>query len=199
MARIAMMMLAVSAGWPGNELSTLDRQHVQEDVVGQPSAWYAVFTKPHYEKLAASSLQGKGYDALLPLYPSRARTARPSDRSQLPLFPRYFFCRFDVTKRLPILTVPGVIGLVSSGRAPLEVMPDEIAAVEKIMQSGLPPSPHAKLGDGQRVVITRGPLKGVHGFLISRKSTHRLVVIVSILGRGVSVEIDVNWAAPVQA
>ena len=173
--------------------------NMYEGVREESASWFAVFTRPHYEKMAAASLRSKGYDEFLPLSPSRARSARPSDRSLVPLFPRYFFCRFNVSKRLPILTAPGVIGLVSSGRTPLPVTPREIEGIQRIIQSGLMPSPHVRFRDGQRVVLTEGPLKGVQGFLISHKSVHRLVVVVTILGRGVSVEIDVNWAAPLEA
>jgi len=192
-------MSDVSAYRSSDDFNALLPASTHEDAAGEPASWFAVFTRPHYEKMAAASLRSKGYDEFLPLCPSRARSARPSDRSQLPLFPRYLFCRFDVTRRLPILTAPGVIGVVSSGRNPLPVMPHEIEGVQRIIQSGLTPTPHARFRDGQRVVLTQGPLKGVQGFLISHKSVHRLLVVVTILGRGVSVEIDVNWAVPAEA
>ena len=192
------MALDVQVWQEEHQPVTLPIKNAREGA-GHPTAWYAVFTKPHYEKIAAASLRSKGYEEFLPLYPSQAPSVRPTGTSHLPLFPRYFFCRLDVTKRLPVLMAPGVISLVSSGRRPLPVMPDEIVSVQKVIQSGLTPSPHVRFRDGQPVMLTEGPLKGIHGLLVSQKSVHRLVVMVTILGRGVSVEINMNWAVPLKA
>ena len=67
-----------------------------------------------------------------------------SKNSELPLFPGYLFCRFDVRDRLlPILTTPGVIGIVGAGKTPVPVDDEEIEAIRAILRSGLAVQPLA--------------------------------------------------------
>ena len=81
--------------------------------------WYAVRIQSRLASVAAATLRGKGYQEFLPLYRSRRRWSDRFKELDLPLFPGYLFCRFDVTGRLlPILTTPGVIGIVGAGKTP---------------------------------------------------------------------------------
>src|SRR5215831_6448579 len=74
--------------------------------------WYAVHLRPRCEKLVALQLRNKGYEEYLPMYRSRRRWSDRVKKIELPLFPGYIFCKFDVEKRLPILVIPGVISIV---------------------------------------------------------------------------------------
>ena len=152
-----------------------------ELAVAYPLCWYALRVRPRFEKMVASVLLLKGYEGFLPLYIRRSRWSDRIKNVELPLFPGYMFCRFDVNKRLPILVTPGVIQVVGIG----------------IVISGLQAEPRSYLNIGQRVRIELGPLAGVEGILTSTKGSSRLVVSVSLLQRSVSVEIDQSWAIPV--
>jgi transcription antitermination factor NusG len=159
-------------------------------------SWFALRSKARLEKLVAASLRSKGYEEFLPLYHCR----RPwSDRikvQELPLFPGYVFCRFDMHNRLPILLTPGVLLIVGCGRTPLPVEDSEIAALQSIVNSRLKAEPWPYLRIGQRVRIERGSLEGVEGILLATKP-QRLVVSVTILQRSVSLEVDETWARPI--
>jgi transcription antitermination factor NusG len=156
----------------------------------QPFPWYGVRTRSNHEKVAASVLRGKGYEPYLPLYSLRRSRANVVTESELPLFPGYVFCRFDVTKRLPILMTTGVISILGFGRDPVPIPEEEIEAVRAVLRSGLPSEPCAYLREGQRVRVTNGPLAGVEGVLLKRKNQCRMVVSVTMLQRSLSVEID---------
>jgi transcription antitermination factor NusG len=116
---------------------------------------------------------------------------------ELPLFPGYSFCRFDVSHRLPILTTPGVIGIVGIGKIPAPVDLDEIEAVRLILRSGLAAQPWPLLRVGSKVYIERGPLVGLEGIVTNTDKVFRLIVSVSLLQRSVAVEIDREWARPI--
>ena len=47
--------------------------------------------------------------------------------------------------------------------------------------------------------IGAGPLRGVEGVLVSQKRNSRLVVSVTLLQRAVAVEIEADWARPIQS
>ncbi len=147
--------------------------------------------------MIASNLLSKGYEGFLPLYRQRNRWSDRVKEVQLPLFPGYLFCRFDVNKRLPILVTPGVLHVVGIGKTPQPVEDSEIAALQSIILSGLQTEPRSYLNIGQRVRVELGPLAGVEGILSAIKGSSRLVVSVSLLQRSVSVEIDESWVVPV--
>ncbi len=168
-----------------------------ELAVAHPLLWYALQVRPRFEKMIASTLLTKGYEGFLPLYRNRSRWSDRIKEVQLPLFPGYLFCRFDINKRLPILVTPGVIHVVGIGKTPHPVDNAEIAALQAIVISGLQAEPRSYLNIGQRVRIELGPLAGIEGILTALKGSSRLVVSVSLLQRSVSVEIDESWVVPV--
>ena len=160
--------------------------------------WFALQVRPKYERLVASALLFKGYESFLPLCRRRSRWSDRIKEIELPLFPGYMFCRFEVNKRLPILVTPGVQRIVGIGKAPHPVDDSEIAALQAIVISGLRAEPWPYIQIGQRVRIERGSLAGVEGILTGVRGPARLVVSVNLLQRSVAVEIDESWVWPVQ-
>jgi transcription antitermination factor NusG len=159
--------------------------------------WYALRVQSRFGSLASATLRGKGYEEFFPLYRSRRRWSDRMKELELPLFPGYSFCRFDVSHRLPILTTPGVIGIVGIGKIPAPVDLDEIEAVRLILRSGLAAQPWPLLRVGSKVYIERGPLAGLEGIVTNTDKVFRLIVSVSLLQRSVAVEIDREWARPI--
>jgi transcription antitermination factor NusG len=165
--------------------------------VTEPFPWYGIRTRSNHERVAAIVLSGKGYDPYLPVYRLRRRRADAVVESEHPLFPGYVFCRFDATKRLPILMTTGVISVLGFGKEPAAIPDEEIEAVRAVLRSGLPAEPCAYLREGQRVRVTSGSLDGVEGILVKKKNQSRMVVSVSMLQRSISVEIDGDRLAAV--
>ena len=176
-----------------SESSTSDCQEAS----GRTLSWYALRIRPRYEKLAAMTLEHKGYESFLPLYKCRRRRPDRFRNVHLPLFPGYLFCHFDVTIRLPILTTPGVMHVVGLGQIPVPVKTDEIDAIRRLVNSPLGPQPWPFIEAGQRVLIQEGPLQGMEGTLLTVKNSHRLVISVALLQRSVAVEIDRSWAVSI--
>jgi transcription antitermination factor NusG len=160
--------------------------------------WFALRIKARREKLVAASLRSKGYEEFLPLYHCRRHWSDRIKTLQLPLFPGYVFCRFDLHHRLPILVTPGVMLIVGCAKVPLPVEDSEIAALQAIVKSGLKAEPCPYLRIGQRVRIEQGSLEGLEGILLALKP-QRLVVSVTILQRSVAVEIEETWARPISS
>lgn len=155
--------------------------------------WYAIRTRSNHEKASALGLAGKGYEPYLPTYRVRRRWSDRVSVSELPVFPGYVFCRFDVKRRLPILTIPGVVSLVGFGSDPAVIADNEIEAIQTVLGSGLNAAPYPFLKEGQRIRVRHGALEGLEGILLKQKSEWRLVVSVSMLQRSIAVEIDRDW------
>ena len=76
------------------------------------------------------------------------------------------------------------------GGRPAEIPISEIEAVRRVVRSPLQAEPHPFLRCGDRVRVTAGPLRGVEGYLLRKKSLWKLLVSVGMLQRSVAVEID---------
>ncbi len=168
--------------------------------MGEPQlAWYAVRVRSNAEKMVHTALVRKEYESFLPTYRSRRRWSDRIKELDTPLFPGYAFCRFDAAKRLPILTTPGVVSIVSSAQGPIAVDERELASVRSMVLSGSVVGPWPFLREGQFVSVERGPLAGVEGIIVTLKNQYRLVVSVSLLQRSVAVEIDRDWVRPISS
>jgi transcription antitermination factor NusG len=143
-------------------------------------------------------LQAKGYEHFLPEVRSRRRWSDRTKEIQAPLFPGYVFCRFNAAHRVPVLESAGVVGIVGFGSLLAPIPAEEILAVETMLRLCKHVEPYPFLREGQRIRIERGPLAGVEGIVVELKNSFRLVASVTLLQRSVSVEIDREWACPVQ-
>jgi len=147
----------------------------------------------------ALALQGKSYEQYVPFYRKNNRWTDRVKNVDLPLFPGYVFCRMDVSLRRPVLTIPGVVNVVGFGNLFVAVPDDQIQAVHRIIQSGLPSLPWPFLRDGDRIRVRTGSLEGIEGFVVQIKNEYRVVVSVPLLQRSVAVEIDREWIQPLAA
>lgn len=148
----------------------------------------------------SEALTAKGYETFYPRYKAASRNPEPrqgATTSVKPLFPGYLFSKFDVHARLPILTVPGVVNIVSSGRIPVPLDSSEIESLKVLINSNLPIGPHPYLAVGDRVTISNGPLAGAGGCIVQADRT-RLVVSITLLQRSVAVEVAVEWLEKVR-
>jgi transcription antitermination factor NusG len=159
--------------------------------------WYALQVRPRFEKMVASTLLNKGFEGFLPLYRQRSRWSDRIKEVEMPLFPGYLFCRFNLNHRLPILVTPGVMHIVGIGKTPYPVDQSEVEALQSIVISGLQTEPRSYLNIGEKVRIEIGPLAGLEGILMALKGQSKLVVSVSLLQRSVAVTIDDSWVVPV--
>jgi len=157
-------------------------------------SWYALQVRSRFGKAVSTALRAKGYEEFLPVYRTVRRSGGGGCDLELPLFPGYLFCRLDPSERLlPVLTIPGVMRIVSVGKILLPVTDDEIETVKAVSQCGLPAEPWPFLGIGCRVSLERGPLAGLEGMVVSVDGAHRLVVSVSLLQRSIAVKIERSW------
>jgi transcription antitermination factor NusG len=163
------------------------------------SAWWAVYTRHQHEKTVAQVLETKGFEVFLPLYDSVRRWKDRSKLLSLPLFPCYVFLRGGISRRLHVLTTPGVHTVLYNGERIAIIPNEEMEAVRKAINSPCKVEPHPFLRCGEAVRVIRGSLEGVQGVLVRKKSFYRLVLSVEMLAQSVSVEIDAADVEPAKA
>ena len=118
---------------------------------------------------------------------------------QVPMFSGYVFLNEAVDKNtyIEVIKARGVVRLLGESWDRLSAIPQvEIESLRKVLEAGLALTPHSYLREGQRVRVTGGPLKGVEGVLLEKKSEKGLLVLsVELLQRSVAVQIDCTWVA----
>ncbi len=156
-------------------------------LLNQPH-WYAIYTRFRYEKLVAQMLEHRGVEHYLPLYEAVHRWKDRNARVQLPLFPSYVFVCLSLLERMRALTIPGVIRLVGCPHPePLAV--EEVESIRSYLSQRLPVEPYPYLMQGSRVQIISGPLAGMQGVVLRRKSTCRIVINLDLIQRSMVVEV----------
>jgi transcription antitermination factor NusG len=158
--------------------------------IDECAQWFALVVKPRFDKAVAQALESKGYETIVPVYKKHHRYGNRSKDFEVPLFPGYVCCRFDVQARLPVLTTPGVIRVLGVRNMPVPLSEVEINSLQTAMKSQLPIQPFPFVTAGQRVRINSGVLEGVEGIVLGLKGELRLVLSITLLQRSVVLEID---------
>jgi transcription antitermination factor NusG len=160
--------------------------------------WYALWVRSRHEKSVAGILTSKGYETFLPMHKSRRRWSDRIQEVELPLIPGYVFCRFDPLYRMPVITTPGLVQIVSLGHTPEPIDNGEIDALMTAVESGFHLQLWPFLKTGQRVSIEEGPLRSLEGILISTKGVDQLILSISLLQRSVAVAVDRRSVRPLR-
>ena len=163
--------------------------------MNSPALWFALQTKAKCEWTALECLTFKGYECLLPSYKQKRQWADRVVEKELPLFPSYLFCRFNLHSPSGIgrvVSTPGVWRIVSFGGKPAAVVDDEIQALARVMATEVPRGPSTYIPVGVRIRIDNGPLAGIEGIRLPNGGNRKLVLSVALLQRSVAVTLSQN-------
>ena len=152
-------------------------------------SWFALQVGGRREKSVALMLCNRGYETFLPVCRERRRWSDRMQEVEIPLFPGYLFCYFNPNERFPIVSIPSV-RVVGVGSQPVPVEPSEIAALRTAVDARVPLKPCPYLRTGQRVLIDRGPLRGLEGIVAREKNQAEVIISVTLLQRSVAVSLD---------
>jgi transcriptional antiterminator RfaH len=155
--------------------------------------WYVVHTQPHGEERARLNLERQGFDVYLPKYLKNRRHARRVERVRRPLFPRYLFVRFD-PERAQWRSINGTFGvthLVTHGNHPIPVPNEIVDAIQaRHNDDGLVAvRPPESFQPGQELEIVDGPFAWRVGLFQRLNDNERVVLLLDLLGRQVSVTV----------
>jgi transcription antitermination factor NusG len=159
--------------------------------------WSAIYTRHQHEKTVAEMLTTKGFEVFLPLYDSVRRWKDRRKLLRLPFFPGYVFVRGAGTRRLPVVTTPGVHMILCEGDKVATIPEEEIESIRRAVDGDFRVEPHPFLKCGENVRVIRGALSGVEGILVRKKNLFRLVLSVSMLAQSVAVEVYAGDVEPV--
>ncbi|HVT88806.1 MAG TPA: transcription termination/antitermination NusG family protein [Tepidisphaeraceae bacterium] len=150
--------------------------------------WWVAHTKSRCEKSLAWSLFGKNIPYFFPMVMRTAVWGGRKRKVLKPLFPSYlFFCGSEEERQAAFLT--GHLFMTIAVRQRQQFI-RELCAIETAMASNVDLELENLIIPGRRCRVSRGALKGIEGTIIQRHGRTRLLLEVSIVGRGTSLEID---------
>jgi transcriptional antiterminator NusG len=158
--------------------------------------WFAAYTNSHHEKRVASHFGERQIESFLPLYSVLHRWKNRCEVDlDLPLFPNYVFVHIDPRERVRVLEVPGVLSLVGFGRTLAPLSDFEVESLRSCVgQRKIEPHPYLVIGE--RVRIKAGPMAGMEGVLVRKKSNYRVVLALDVIMQCVAVEVDADDVEP---
>ena len=95
--------------------------------------WYAIYTKPRWEKKVNSKLLNKGIESWCPVQKQQRQW---SDRKKIiedPLFKSYLFVHIDDTERTKVLMTDGAIQFVYYLKKPAVIRDEEIQLIRSYL------------------------------------------------------------------
>jgi transcriptional antiterminator NusG len=162
---------------------------------GQGIRWHVLQTLPRQEKVLSRDLGARNIEHFLPLREQVRSYGRRKLSSHLPLFPGYLFLHGTIEEAYIADRTQRVVRLIQV--ADQRQLHAELENIRLALNGGLTLDPYPYLRAGIRVVVTRGPLKGLEGLIEDKPSPDRLILQIDLLGRAVSMEIDAAVLEPV--
>jgi transcription antitermination factor NusG len=166
------------------------------------SQWYAVYTRPNFEKRVAARLAEKQVEHYLPAFQELHQWQDRKKSVEVPVFPSYLFVRLvdRPADRLRVMVTSGVVRILGP-EVKAEPVPDsQIEAIRRMLTcSGGRCYRQPWLQAGTLVRVRRGPLKDLQGFLVRVKNQARLIISIDLLAQSVAAEVDVRDVEPVAA
>ncbi len=152
--------------------------------------WFALYTRPRFEKKVFDKLKKAGFDALLPLHTVVRQWSDRKKKVEVPLFNSYVFICVKKNDLYQAVQIEGVVTSVQFNGEPAPIREDQMEMIRKILIG-----PDAfevkekKFSKGEPVRIVNGPLKGNKGRWVNWRGKKRVALEIEQLKHTFLVEV----------
>lgn len=152
--------------------------------------WYVAHVRPRCEKKLLQYCQRESLDARLPCYRLAHRYRGKTVIFNKPLFPGYVFLQLAGEKRNLIIQSNHVANLldVSDQELFIHQLGDILRALETDLEIRLAPT----IGEGMRVKIKSGPLRGIEGWVEKRYGMTTVLIRLDFISQAAAVKLEAN-------
>jgi len=152
--------------------------------------WYAAHTRPRCEKKLQQFCEREKLDARLLCYKSVHKYRGKTVVFQKPLFPGYVFLHIPADKRGVVLQRDHVANFLEIADQDLFVrqLDEVMRALETDLEIRLAPT----IGEGMRVKIKNGPLRGVEGWVEKRHGMTTVLLRLDFISQAAAVKLDAS-------
>ena len=156
--------------------------------------WYALYTKGRHEKFVESQLLKKGIPAFTPKVTLRRKWSDRIKSIEEPLFKSYCFAKFPLIDKTRIVSQKGVVNIVHFNSHYIPVQESVINSLKILIENKLQLDPYPYLKTGDKIIIKRGPLKGLEGFIVEKRNKNTtLVVSVDAISSSIKCIVDASF------
>lgn len=160
--------------------------------------WYAIYTRPRWEKKVNALLTEKGIESYCPLNKVRRRWSDRIKTIEEPLFKSYVFVKIPEAERSNVRMTIGVVNFVYWDGKPAIIKEKEIQTIRRFLgEYENVEVQKIELRPEQRIKISSGPMMDHEGKVLEVKNKTAKVCIDS-LGYMLIAYIDKNKLIPIQ-
>jgi len=160
--------------------------------------WYAVYTNARHEKVVADRLTSKNIEVFLPTIAVVRSWKDRKMKLHKPAFPSYVFTKICLGERGRVISVPGVVRILSFNGVPIRLDEAEIENIRLCQRRGALMESRPLFSVGERVRVKSGVLEGLEGFVSRCKDERRLIVPLSHINQSLAVQVDVDLLEPAE-
>src|SRR5476651_54656 len=157
--------------------------------VNQP-IWYVAHTRPRCEKKLLKYCEREKLHARLLCYQSVHKYRGKTVVFKKPLFPGYVFLHIPADKCRVILQSDHLANLLEVADQDLFVrqLGEVVRALETDLEIRLAPT----IGEGMRVKIKNGPLRGIEGWVEKRHGLTTVLLRLDFISQAAAVKVDAS-------
>ena len=163
------------------------------------ASWHLLVTKPHKDAYAEMQLNNQGYDVYRPLATFLKNKRGKKVQIVDSLFPRYIFInmREGIDDWGPVRSTLGVQNIVKFGIKPAKINDEIIEGIRAKEDDLIEQTINLdRFKAGQTIKIDEGPLTGLDAIFSNYSGEHRVIILLDILGKQTSLNIDQNNISP---
>lgn len=150
--------------------------------------WYAIYTKPRWEKKVAQRLQESGIETYCPCVTEVRQWSDRKKKVTTPLFKSYVFVRLTEKQRSLVFDVPGVVQYIFWLGKPAIIRDCEIETIRKwLEEDNVEDVEISHLTQGDKITIASGSFKGQEA-IIDKVGKKRLRLLLKSLDCVISVK-----------
>ena len=152
--------------------------------------WFVAHTRPRCEKKLVQYAEREGLIVTLPCFRAVHKSRGKTATFEKPLFPGYVFFRLEIAQRQKVYQSDYVANLLDVGDPVL--FEQQLGAVLQALETDLEIRLAPEIGEGKRVRITSGPLRGVEGWVEQRYGMTTVLLRVDFISQAAAVKVEAH-------
>ena len=152
--------------------------------------WYALYTKPRWERKVAQELEQQNIEAYCPQITEVKQWSDRKKKVTSPLFKSYVFVKLEEKNRAKVFETPGVVQYLFWLGKPAIVRDEEINTIKSWLQDErIEDISVSHLSPGDKLTIANGSFKGKDA-VVQKIGNKRLKMVLKDLGLVINVKVS---------
>jgi transcriptional antiterminator RfaH len=171
-----------------------DNQRLKQALGDQDVLWFVAHTKPRCEKKLVDFCVREAISATLPCYSSAHKYRGKVVVFRKPLFPGYVFLRIPSQSKAFVQQNDYIANLLDVPDQPS--LENQLREILRALESGLDVRLAPTIGEGMRVRIKSGALRGVEGFVEKRYGLDTVLLRLDFISQAAAVRLSAEVLEP---